>query len=73
MSKADAMRDLAIRHYPGKWKSAQKLADTRHHPEIDYWAAVRKLYLELGGEYVGQLPLLQRLRYILPLDTAHGA
>ncbi len=74
MTEKEAIQDLAIRHYPGKWKTAQGLAhDDRHYPELDYWARARKLYLELGGEFVGQLPFLKRLLYLLPLDLAHKA
>jgi hypothetical protein len=43
--------DLDIRHYPGKWRQAQRL--TRHdHPELRgkaWWRRVRLTFLELGG------------------------
>ena len=71
MTETAASEDLAIRHYPFKWRQAQRLAfNLRHHPDIpDYWKRVRLLYLELGGEYVLQLPALKRLQY-WHLDTA---
>ncbi len=74
MTEKESMRGLAIRHYSGKWKQAQRLAsDSRHHPELDHWSRVRVLYLELGGLYIQQLRLLQRLVYMLPFDTSGRA
>jgi hypothetical protein len=51
---AEAISGLDIKHYPGKWKTAQGLA---HKPNSDnyflpYWERVRLLYLELGGEFI---------------------
>ena len=54
MTKREAMQGLALKHYPFKWKQAQRLAGN-HHIELPYWARVRRLYLELGGLYIGQL------------------
>lgn len=75
MSETEAKRDLAVKHYPFKWKKAQEMAhDLRHHPELDdYWSKVRLLYLELGGEYVHQLNFLQWLHYFSPVDLVRRA
>ena len=74
MTKSEATHDLAILHYPGKWKAAQRSvennADSQSRRSWPYWKRVRQLYLEFGGEYIGQLQPLQRLRYALQLDTA---
>jgi hypothetical protein len=74
MTEREAKQDLAVLHYPGKWKAAQRSVDGNHDSQTrrswPYWKRVRQLYLELGGEYVGQLQILQRLRYAEPMDTA---
>ena len=51
-----AICDLDIEHYPGKFRRAQEMAmsdreyeDSRHL--LPYWERVRLFYLELGGEY----------------------
>ncbi len=64
--------DLAIDQYRGKWKQAKKLVSAQNNVgmcandseghQIDYWLAVRKFYLELGGLYKEQLtPLKYRI------------
>lgn len=52
-----AVRDLALCHYPGKWKAAKNHASVLFASySHDWWMAARKYYLELGGEYKEQLP-----------------
>lgn len=50
-----AREGLDIDHYPGKWKSAQRLATSNERRDgynhMPYWERVRLLYLELGGEF----------------------
>lgn len=67
-TEEQAQADLAVRHYPGKWEQAKRLAlDRRHYggeyEDISYWERVRYLYLELGGLYVGQLNPQQQYVY----------
>jgi hypothetical protein len=67
MTEAEASRDLAILHYPGKWKAAKQYCmhnDQYAHPGEGYWAHVRRTYLEVGGEFVGQLCARQRAQYM---------
>lgn len=62
MTEAQATADLAIKHYPRKWQSAQKhAAFAKGRPE--YWETVRRYYLELGGIYIHQLNPKQRTVY----------
>lgn len=67
MTEQECKQDLAIRHYPGKWKAALDMAKrakaSRSLPGEDYWAHVRRTYLELGGQFVGQLDPIQQAHY----------
>ena len=67
MTEQEANRDLAIIHYPGKWKSAQRSvaanADSQSRRSWPFWKRVRQWYLEIGGLYVGQLQESQRWQY----------
>lgn len=69
MTQIQAMEGLAIKHYAGKLKTAKILAES-HHPDLPYWARVRRLYLELGGLYIGQLKPSQQAAYF---QGAHHA
>jgi hypothetical protein len=55
-SEALAREGLDIDHYPGKWKSAQRLAASNERRDgyhlLPYWERVRLLYYELGGERI---------------------
>lgn len=50
-----ASQGLNVAAYADKWKKAQAMAlQTAKYPDhrvLPYWERVRKLYLELGGEY----------------------
>jgi hypothetical protein len=53
-----AGRVLNVADFPGKWKEAKRMA-TEPIPEAPSftgvnWAKARQLFLELGGEFVGQ-------------------
>jgi hypothetical protein len=58
-------KDLAVKHFPGKWKEAKRMAGDRLNAEegVEYWLLVRRFYLELGGEYVEQLQPRERREY----------
>ena len=61
MTRLEAERGLAIRHYPGKWRSAQQIAEREWHiTHPKFWETVRLRYLELGGLFVDQLTPEQR-------------
>lgn len=49
-----AMDGLEIWRYPGKWKTAQRMAQQNERDDdnklLPYWERVRLLYIELGGE-----------------------
>ena len=62
MSKSEAMRGLALKHYLGKWKQAQKMCK-QFIDRPDYWTAVRESYLALGGLYIHQLLPKQQAAY----------
>lgn len=48
--------DLALCHYPGKWKAAKDHADKLHLVRShEWWMSARQYYLELGGEYKEQV------------------
>ncbi len=67
LTEAEASRDLAIKHYPGKWKAAKAYCMAHQQyakPGEGYWAQVRRHYLELGGEFIGQLCARQRAQYM---------
>jgi len=52
-SAADYVYDLDIANYPGKWAQAQRSAVEvlgLQPDSTDYWAAVRELFLALGGQ-----------------------
>lgn len=55
-AKKQAMSDLDVAGYPGKWKAAQELAEKNERTDdnrlLPYWERVRILFLELGGEYL---------------------
>jgi hypothetical protein len=52
-----SVRDLALRHYFGKWKAAKEHASILHATYSHaWWMSARTHYLELGGEYKSQLP-----------------
>lgn len=50
-----ASQGLNVAAYAGKWKTAQTMAlQAQSYPDhrvLPYWERVRKLYLELGGDY----------------------
>lgn len=57
-------QDLAVDRYAGKWKTAKcRVADQMQLYArklefplgIEYWLAVRMMYLELGGLYTEQI------------------
>ncbi len=64
MTMNEALRDLAVAHYPGKWKVARQYC-LNHEAKAgeSYWAFVRRTYLELGGEFIGQLCARQQAHY----------
>lgn len=54
-SEEIATAGLDVARYPGKWEKAQEMAFQRERCKdrslLSYWERVRKLFLELGGEY----------------------
>ena len=54
-----AREGLDIEHYPGKWKAAQRLAESNQRRDgcelLPYWERVRLLYYELGGERIDRM------------------
>ena len=67
MNRSEAQRDLAIKHYPGKWRTAITMAGVR---DKNYWGRVRLYYLELGGLFIGQLKPGQQALYFNGSFTA---
>jgi hypothetical protein len=60
------LKDLAVHHYSGKWASAVRFANRKKgviRGSFDWYVAARQHFLELGGEYVHQLPAAQREIY----------
>lgn len=48
--------DLALCHYPGKWRVAKEWADKSFQcGTYEWWEKARLTFLELGGEYIHQL------------------
>lgn len=75
ITECDAYCDLAVKHYGGKWKHAKEYVsgghDAKDRAGMPYWNRVRLVYLELGGEYVEQLKIMQKLQYSQASDMAY--
>lgn len=59
MTQYEASKDLAIKHYGGKWRQAQRLVKAedckRDNWEESYWSRVRSTYFALGGILIAEL------------------
>lgn len=58
LEESIAATGLNITGYHFKWKEAKKLALSNQRKDeyrlLPYWERVRLLFLELGGEFIGQ-------------------
>jgi len=67
MTKQDIISNLAIKHYPFKWKKALAFAKSgfipQHMKGFNFWQRAYTYYLELGGAYIKQMPLITQITH----------